>query len=152
IMISGFAGDDMMRRAADHGLYTLLYKPFAMDRIFRVVDRALKRRTLLIVDDAAPYLASLSASLTALRETVHAVADRDAAVAFAQQHPVDVCVLDLVMSPADGVETCMALRSVDPEMDIVAITGSADPELVRRITKQGIAACLRKPFQVKDLL
>jgi CheY-like chemotaxis protein len=104
------------------------------------------------VDDAEPYAASLAAALTAVGIEVQAVSDGQSAIAFAQQNTVDVCILDLMMTPTDGVETCQALRAIDRDIDIIAITGSSDPELVRRISRQGVSVCLRKPFEVRDLL
>ncbi|HEV8245492.1 MAG TPA: response regulator, partial [Polyangiaceae bacterium] len=152
VLISAFVSETMVSRAVSRGLYTMLYKPVGMGDVLRIVDRALARRALLIVDDAEPYLASLSAALRSVGMLVEAAADGPSALAYAGQNRVDVCILDLVMSAPDGVETCQALRSIDRDMDIIAITGSSDPELVRRITRHGVAACLRKPFEINDLL
>jgi len=47
---------------------------------------------------------------------------------------------------------CRALQKLDREIDIIGITGSSDPNLLRSITREGVPVCLRKPFDVRDLL
>ena len=130
----------------------MLYKPFAMDRILDVVARALKRNVVLLVDDTPAYVSSLAAALRSVGMRVEACEDGASAVDFARQNGVDVCVLDLVMHPLDGLQTCEALQSLDARMDIIAITGLASNEQVRGIARRGVATCLRKPFEVRDLL
>ncbi len=152
VLISAFVSESMVTTAVNEGLYTMLYKPVGVSEVLRIVARALARRALLVVDDAEPYLASLAASLRSLGMIVEATTNGQSAVAFAENNAVDVCILDLVMSSPDGVETCHELKRIDRDMDIIAITGSSDPEIVRRITRQGVAVCLRKPFEIKDLL
>jgi DNA-binding response OmpR family regulator len=116
------------------------------------VVRALTRRALLVVDDAIPYLHSLAASLRALGFVVETAADGDQALAITKRSGVDACVLDLMLPPPGGIEVCRALQRADRDMDIIGITGSTDPNLLRSITREGVPVCLRKPFDVHDLL
>ena len=69
ILISAFVSEDLVTRALGDGLFAMLYKPFAMDRILEVVARALKRNVVLIVDDTHAYVSSLA---EALRSVGHA--------------------------------------------------------------------------------
>ena len=152
ILISAFVSEDLVTRALGEGLFAMLYKPFAMDRILEVVARALKRNVVLLVDDTQSFVVSLAAALRSVGVRVETCSDGASAVSYAQKNTVDVCVLDLVMEPLDGLATCEALQAVDPRMDIIAITGLATNEQVRHIARRGVATCLRKPFEVKDLL
>ncbi|HEY3253589.1 MAG TPA: response regulator, partial [Polyangiaceae bacterium] len=56
------------------------------------------------------------------------------------------------MQPLSGLETCEQLQAVNDRMDIIAITGLASNEQVRGIARRGVATCLRKPFDVHELL
>jgi len=152
ILISAFVSEDLVDRALNEGLFAMLYKPFAMERILDVVARALRRQAVLIVDDTAAFSASLADALRAVGMRVETCADGHSAVDYARSHGVDVCVLDLMMQPLDGLQTCEALQALGPRMDIIAITGLANAEQVRRITRRGVATCLRKPFDMRDLL
>ncbi|HTA90309.1 MAG TPA: response regulator [Polyangiaceae bacterium] len=152
ILISAFVSEDLVLRALSNGLFAMLYKPFAMDRILEVVARALKRNAVLLVDDTHSYVSSLAEALRAVGMRVETCEDGKSALDFAQQNGVDVCVLDLVMQPLDGLETCEALQRLDAHMDFIAITGLATNEQVRGIARRGVATCLRKPFEVRELL
>lgn len=152
ILISAFVSEELVARALNDGLFAMLYKPFAMDRILDVVARAMRRQAVLIVDDTESFSASLAASLRSVGMRVETRGDGESALEYAQNHGVDVCVLDLVMKPLDGLQTCAALQGLDARMDIIAVTGEASTEQVRGITRRGIATCLRKPFEVRDLL
>jgi len=152
ILVSAFVSEDLVTRALGDGLFAMLYKPFAMDRILEVVARALKRNVVLIVDDTPTYVESLAAALRSVGMRVETREDGPSAVEYARSHVVDVCVLDLVMQPLDGIETCEQLQRVDERMDIIAITGVASNEQVRGIARRGVATCLRKPFDVRELL
>ncbi len=152
ILISAFVSEELVTRALNDGLFAILYKPFAMDRILDVVARAMRRKAVLIVDDTESFSSSLAASLRSVGMQVETRADGHGAVDYARTHGLDVCVLDLVMHPLDGLQTCEALRGVDSRMDIIAVTGLATAEQVRSIARSGIATCLRKPFEIRDLL
>jgi len=152
ILISAFVSEDLVTRALGDGLFAMLYKPFAMDRILQVVARALKRNVVLIVDDTQAYVSSLADALRSVGMRVETREDGASAVEFARRNLVDVCVLDLVMQPLDGIETCEQLQEVNDRMDIIAITGMASNEQVRGIARRGVATCLRKPFDVRELL
>lgn len=152
ILVSAFVSEDLVRRALGDGLFAMLYKPFAMERILEVVARALRRNVILIVDDTRAYVASLASALRSVGMRVETCTDGQSAVEFARAHTVDVCVLDLVMQPLDGLQTCDALQQVNDRMDIIAITGLGTGEQVRGMARRGVATCLRKPFDVRELL
>ena len=152
ILISAFVSEDLVTRALADGLFAMLYKPFAMDRMLEVVARALKRNVVLIVDDTHAYVASLADALRSVGMRVETRGDGPSAVEFARSNLVDVCILDLVMQPLDGLATCEQLQTVNDRMDIIAITGLATNEQVRGIARRGVATCLRKPFDVRELL
>jgi two-component system response regulator HydG len=152
ILISAFVSEALVSSAVNEGLYTMLYKPVGMSDVLRVVERALARKWLLVIDDARSFAQGLSDSLRSVGMLVETVFEPESAIAFAKTNAVDVCVLDLLSEPEDGFALLEALRAVDRNLDVVAITGSSDPEIMRRIFALGVSACLRKPFHVKDLL
>ncbi|HEY3494104.1 MAG TPA: response regulator [Polyangiaceae bacterium] len=152
VLISAFVSESLVNTAVAEGLYAMLYKPVGIPQVLRIVVRALTRRALLVVDDAAPYLESLAASLRSLGIVVETALDGQQALEYARQNGVDACVLDLMLPAPGGIEICRDLRKLDREMDIIGITGSSDPALLRSITREGVPVCLRKPFEVRDLL
>ena len=152
ILISAFVSDDLVSRALRDGLFAVLYKPFTIDRILGVVARALRHNVVLIVDDTDDDWSSLADELRSVGIRVETRRDGPSAVEFARRNVVDVCVLDLVKQPLSGLEACEQLQNVNDRMDIIAVTGLAINERVRGIARRGVATCLRKPFDVRDLL
>ena len=152
ILISAFVSEELVSRALADGLFAMLYKPFAMDRILEVVARALRRNVVLIVDDTHAYVSSLAEALRAVGMRVETREDGASAVEFARSNVVDVCVVDLELEAPSWLETCEQLQTINDRMDVIALTGHVDNERVRAIARRGVATCLQKPFDVQALL
>lgn len=152
ILISAFVSDELVTKAFGDGLFAMLYKPLAMDRILEVVARALRDNVVLIVDDAASAVASLASSLRSVGLRVEVRADAASAVAFASTHTVDVCVLDLLSEPGAALQTCEALLRINDRMDVVAVTGAQSNEHVQSLARRGVATSVREPLDVRQLL
>ena len=57
-----------------------------------------------------------------------------------------------ISAPVAGAQSLLTEVQPGDRMDIIAITGLATNEQVRGIARRGVATCLRKPFDVRDLL
>src|SRR5262249_45232966 len=123
-----------------------------VDTLLRIVARALKKQAVLIVDDAITFASSLAEGLRAIGLRVDVTYDGDSAVELIARDKFDVCVLDLIMPGIDGVETYRRFNELPHPVDVVAITGGTDPEMVRKIADLGAFTCLRKPFKVDELV
>lgn len=152
ILISAFVSEDLVTRALNEGLFAMLYKPFAMERILEVVARALEHRPVLLIDETSSHVAALAPALRAAGMRVELCETEDSALSFAREQPVDVCVLGPVTQPLADLRICKALRESNQRMDIIAITRLASNEQVRELTGLGVATCLREPFEVRELL
>jgi DNA-binding response OmpR family regulator len=107
---------------------------------------------LLVVDASPEPLSSLVEGLRARGTAVVTAVDAASALAAAERHGVDACVLDLMLLPCGGLDVCRQLRRLDREMDIVGITGPSEPHPVGEIAREGVGVYLRKPFEVTSLL
>lgn len=152
ILVSAFIADELVGRAIELGLFAMLYKPFPTERILAVVARALCKPTVLLVDDQQSYVSSWAPALSALGMCVEVRRDSRSALALVRQGGVDVCVLDLLGEPLDGLALCQALRSVDQSLDMIAVTATSEQAQLRTILQQGVATCLRQPFELSELL
>ena len=61
-------------------------------------------------------------------------------------------VLDLAMPGIDGIETLKRLRKIDPDLQIVLLTGHGSIEKAVEATKLGAIDFLQKPASLSDLL
>ena len=151
ILISGLLPEDLLARASADGLFALLDKSLATGQLLAVAARALALNTVLMVSDSTTAAAPLATALRDIGLRVEACAGSAAALEFVAQHAVDVCVLDFVNHPVEGLELCQALQRRTSGLAVIAITE-------RTVAAEGVAffsaatACLPKPFGVLDLL
>ncbi|MCK5373979.1 MAG: response regulator [Alphaproteobacteria bacterium] len=59
---------------------------------------------------------------------------------------VDIIVCDWNMPSMNGVELLRQIRSVDPEMPFLMVTGRTDIDSVVEAKSSGVTAYIRKPF------
>jgi two-component system chemotaxis response regulator CheY len=64
---------------------------------------------------------------------------------------VDVVVCDWNMPRLSGVEVLRQLRSVNPEMPFLMVTGRSDIASVAEAKSSGVTAYIRKPFSPAQL-
>jgi len=110
-------------------------------------------RNILIVDDSVDAAESLGQLLQAWGYHVTVAHDGPAALAATQDAQPDIALLDLDMPAMDGYELAAHLRFQPgcEHLPIVAITGAATPEDVRRSRAKGFAAHLVKPVSPASL-
>lgn len=64
---------------------------------------------------------------------------------------VDLILCDWNMPQMNGVELLRQLRSVDPDLPFLMITGRGDMESVVEAKSSGVTGYIRKPFSPKQL-
>jgi DNA-binding NtrC family response regulator len=152
IMMTGFAVEDLVEEGILEGAYTVLEKPFSMEVVAEVVARAVEGRAVLVVDDTPAVADSIAVVLREAGLRAEVVHGGDAAVEAVRAGRIDVCVLDLVMPGQDGLATCDRILALDQGVAVIVMTGLPVEELITQIAQRGSYACLRKPFEVRDLL
>jgi CheY-like chemotaxis protein len=64
---------------------------------------------------------------------------------------IDLVLSDIVMPGLDGETLCARLADLDLRVPVVAATGTAAPEALRRFPDSGFAGVLCKPYVVEQL-
>jgi DNA-binding NarL/FixJ family response regulator len=112
------------------------------------------RTRILIVDDhelVREGLAELLGRHPAIEVAGKADGGKRALELYADLHP-DVTLVDLRMSPMDGVETIGALRELDPAARIILLTTYDTEEDIYRGLKAGAASYLLKEVPLEELV
>ncbi|MBD2074219.1 PAS domain S-box protein [Phormidium sp. FACHB-592] len=107
---------------------------------------------ILLVDDENAIRQVTQASLEGYGYQVLTACDGIKAVAqFVQQKDtIDLVLVDLMMPSMDGSATIQALRTINSQIKVIAISGlSTSSQLAEAIQVQH---CLTKPFSTQDLL
>jgi CheY-like chemotaxis protein len=109
-------------------------------------------RILLIDDDDLVR----SVARRILRSAGHEVlecGDGKAGVAcYRQETRVDLVITDILMPEQEGLETIRELRRIDPQVKIIATSGSGQGDYLDLAVRFGARRILIKPYSRDDLL
>jgi len=109
------------------------------------------RRTVLVADDDAEVRGTLAEYLRAQGFEVVEVGDGIEALGQVKRVRPASVVLDLLMPRLGGLEAIKGIRTFDPAITVVIVTGVEDAELQRRALSLGAAAVLTKPVALANL-
>jgi DNA-binding NtrC family response regulator len=147
VLMTAFTEEKNLDEATRNGVFTVLTKPFRIDHGIMLLLRALRRPTVLVVDDAHAVAVTTAAALTELGLRVKAVDSGLAALDTIRTGTYDVCVVDLVMPEMNGIELIRRLHDEDPQIAVIVYSGSEDGEqMMIMAASEGAFRCLRKPL------
>jgi len=110
------------------------------------------RVQVLLIDDEAIVCRRVAAWLDAEGYEVATFTDPQAGIAYAQQTPCDLALVDLRLPNLDGTEVIARLRELSPQTRILALGTFPDAEQVRRALAAGARDLVEKPLQPRVLL
>ena len=109
---------------------------------------------ILIVEDQLETLQMIRSMLGDLgaRQVVSARDGREAlAILDRGDRPVDLVLCDWNMPRMTGLDLLKQVRSVDPTMPFLMVTGRAEAGDVIAAKQSGVSAYIRKPFTAEEL-
>jgi putative two-component system response regulator len=111
------------------------------------------RERIVIVDDEPGIRRLLRAQLASLPYEILEARDAAEAMALAAEEPRPALVLsDIEMPGLSGVELLKRLKELDPNVQVVMVTGLQTLETVRLCLREGAYDYIVKPFDPDDLL
>jgi len=106
---------------------------------------------ILLVDDEREFVQTLSERLL-MRDMGSAVAyDGESALEVAREDEPDVMILDLKMPGIDGIEVLRRVKSTQPEIEVIILTGHGSEADEKICMQLGAFAYLQKPVDVEEL-
>ena len=111
----------------------------------------MERTRLLVVDDEAVIREGLKRILEAEDFAVETCSSGYGAIEAMQQREFDLIVTDLKMPGMDGIEVLKSVRTLQPNVPVILITGYASVDTAVEAMKNGASDYLQKPF-APDLL
>jgi two-component system, sensor histidine kinase and response regulator len=109
-----------------------------------------RKGTLLIVDDEDGPRESLRVIFKDEYELLLAN-DGPSAISLAQEHRVDVAVLDVRMAGMSGIEVLERLRYVAPAIEVVMMTAFETTDTMRQALRLRACDYINKPFDVSTM-
>ncbi len=109
---------------------------------------------ILVVDDESVLREVATSTLESWGYTVLAARDGAEAIEMFEEHKdeIRVVVTDMMMPRKDGAETIRALRSLDPDVKIIIMTGMRIPDDISVEDIQSVEGVLQKPYTAEKLL
>jgi DNA-binding NarL/FixJ family response regulator len=111
----------------------------------------MKRPRVLLADDHRLLREAFAQLLAADCDVVGAVGDGRALVAAAQELRPDIVVLDNAMPLLNGLDAARQLKCLMPEVKLIFLTVSEDPDLAAEAFRVGAAGYLLKNSAASEL-
>ncbi len=110
------------------------------------------REAVLIVDDESGVRASLAGILGDEGYLVQAVESGEAGLAALERKRFDLLLLDVWLPQMDGLETLARVRTLDPELPVVVISGHGNIETAVKAVRMGARDFVEKPLSLEKTL
>jgi two-component system cell cycle sensor histidine kinase/response regulator CckA len=117
------------------------------------VDEPVGPLKVLLIDDEALVRRATQRMLAQMGHRVTlAASGQEGLETYAEsKEPFDVVFLDLAMPGMDGSEVLVKLRTIDPSVRVVLLSGLSRQEQAPEMRKLGAMHFLQKPFERRDL-
>lgn len=108
--------------------------------------------SILIVDDEPDIVEIVSERALEIVDTIYPAYDTQSAIEIARLHNVDVAILDIKMPSMSGLECFKTLKTINPDIVGVFLTGYADREVILEAMRLRAYEFLVKPINKEILL
>jgi two-component system response regulator HydG len=152
IMMTAYSVEDLVKEALEEGAYAVVYKPFDIEKIVSIIESALQKTLILIVDDSFTDRETLKAILEDKGYSVATASTGSEALAKVREKRFDIIFLDVKLPDIDGVDFFEQVKAIDPEVAVIMMTGYSETELMQRVISQGAYTCIYKPFNVDRVI
>jgi DNA-binding NtrC family response regulator len=110
------------------------------------------RIKLLLVDDEAKFLASITQRLELKSFDVTTASNGKEAIASAEKGLFDVAIVDFQMPGMDGAQVLKTLKENHKYLEIIMLTGHATIDSAVECTRLGAFKYLEKPYNFEKLV
>lgn len=107
---------------------------------------------ILLVDDEKEFVGTLATRLQNRGFNVDVADCGEVAVGKVQEKPFDAIVLDLAMPGIDGVETLKRLLEINPDSQVILLTGQGNVRNATEVMRMGALDMLEKPVDIAALV
>lgn len=112
------------------------------------MDKPLK---ILLVDNEAEFLEAITYWLETKQHQVQICYTGAEAVELVKKSPPDMLFLDIYMPEMDGMEVLKQIRSFNPTLPIIMLTGYPKEEKMQEAIKIGVSGFFPKSGSFEDL-
>jgi two-component system response regulator GlrR len=107
---------------------------------------------ILVVDDDPNLIELVKMRLESAGYDVTAAVKEDDAIGALKSQPVDLCLLDLMLTQRDGISLMEEMHAITPDIPAIILTAHGTIESAVEAMRKGAYSYLTKPFEPQDLL
>jgi len=107
--------------------------------------------TVLLVDDEEDFVEALAERLVARGLRADTAGSGAEAIARVKERAYDAVLLDMAMPGLDGLQTLKALLAINPDLQVILLTGRATLKQGVEAMKLGALDLLEKPADIATL-
>ena len=107
---------------------------------------------VLLIDDEQDFLDVLSERMKNRDIDVTATSSAKDALALAENEAFDAIILDLQMPEMDGLQALQRLKTLNPDLQVILLTGHATVEKGVQAMKLGATDVMEKPADIQQLV
>lgn len=109
------------------------------------------RNRILVVDDEAAIREILAEGLDAFGYPVRSAGTASEAFALVREEGADLVLTDIEMPGESGLDLLAWIKTLDPDVDVVMVTGLVDVDTALRAIREGASDYLTKPFNLEEV-
>ncbi len=152
VMMTAYSVEDLIEEAIAEGAYTVVYKPFDINKVIQTIEKVLETALVLVVDDRLEDRQTFKDALGSKGYRVTTAKDGYEAIELVKQGDFDIIFIDVKMPGIDGVKTFEEVHKIKPEIPVIMVTGYSAEELLKDAIDKGAYACIHKPLDMDCVL
>ena len=106
---------------------------------------------VLLIDDEKEFLEVMSERMQTRDSDVTTASSARDALALVDKESYDAIILDLQMPEMDGLQALERLKAINPDLQVILLTGHATVEKGVQAMKLGATDVLEKPADIQTL-
>lgn len=154
VMMTAYAVEDRLREAMREGAYSVVHKPFNIERIIGLIEGIKPGGLILVVDDDPNARETFKDTLENKGYQVNTASSGEEAIEIARDNKLDMVFIDMKLPAMNGLETYLTIKEINPQAVAVMMTAYQREmgDLVEEALKKDAYACLYKPFDVGEAI
>jgi len=106
---------------------------------------------VLVLDDERNIADKVSSYLVKQRYHAQSAYFPEQAIKILNREPIDILISDVLMPDMNGLDLLKKVKSLNPDVEVIMITGHGDMDMVIEAMHLGAVDFLKKPFSFLDI-
>jgi len=153
IMMTAYSVEDLVQEALDEGAYTIVHKPFDIDRVIAIIEELLRTKTrILVVDNQSGDRETMKGILETKGYRVAIAKNGAEAIEMVRSRHYDIIFLDIELPDSDAARTLGQIHNIDPQARVIIMTDNHGDNLINGWLNRDVHHCIYKPLDIAKVL